>query len=231
MVLVSFLSFFFALSYNRTGYNQREKISKALKSRGSAIQTALNEFNLQAKSLSKPTLRWTELVDVMFIGELDLWKDCRTDVRRNDWAKPENRRAMALYFRLLRAKEEIVRVNVEIRRQITFMVDEYRDYQVAASRLQSSNRTLAAEIAMRCSYIQDRNAQVMAYFSALASKRGFTGKLTVGRRVRRAVDEMAMDAFPYWYDINEVSSSEAANDSDGEQSELEDLLVQFTDTL
>jgi hypothetical protein len=48
------------------------------------------------------------------LAEFDLLRDTRQDIRQFPWAQPLNREAMNLSFGIKRAKEEILRLNVEI---------------------------------------------------------------------------------------------------------------------
>jgi len=111
-----------------TGYKLRRQISKALQRRSEAIKKALNRYNTQAARLTPPRspLTWKEIVDFTFIGEFDLLRYSRADIRAELWVKPARREATTKYFKLSRAREELVRLNVEIRRLRTFISDEAR---------------------------------------------------------------------------------------------------------
>ena len=57
-------------------------------------------------------------------------------------------------FGLKRAKEEIRCLNVEIRRLLTFLYDDYVDHYLAVSRHIMTDPSLAHEISLRWSYRQ-----------------------------------------------------------------------------
>ncbi|KAJ7823341.1 hypothetical protein B0H14DRAFT_3146087 [Mycena olivaceomarginata] len=111
-------------------YKMREKISKALRTRAEAIRTALEKYNSAAAQLNPPwnRLTWAAVIDTVALADFDLLRDTTTDIRKLPWANPADREAMVLYFGTLRAKEEIYRLNIEIRRVITFMADDHVDY-------------------------------------------------------------------------------------------------------
>lgn len=111
------------------GYKLRKHIAKALQARSQAIKTALANYNAAAAALSPPRqqLTWDEVVEYAFLADFDLLRDTRQDIRTRDWAKPSGRALMDTYFKIERAKEEITRLNVEIRRLVTYIVDE-RDF-------------------------------------------------------------------------------------------------------
>ena len=62
------------------------------------------------------------------IGEFDLLRDTRQDIRKLPWTDPSRREAARLYFGIKGSKVEIQRLNVEITRIITFAIDEHVDF-------------------------------------------------------------------------------------------------------
>src|SRR5271156_5544293 len=101
-------------------------ISNALKARSRAIRTALDRYNIAATALVPPRqlLDWEQVVEYAFLSDFDLLRDTRQDIRNRPWATPAARLAMDQSFKLRRAKEEIKRLNIEIRRFATYMRDE-----------------------------------------------------------------------------------------------------------
>ena len=98
------------------GYSLRKHIGKALKAHSQAIRTGLTKYNSAAAELQPPhdELSWDEVVEYAFLADFDLLRDTRQDIRKRPWATPAARLTMDSYFKILRAKEEIVRLNVEI---------------------------------------------------------------------------------------------------------------------
>ena len=115
-----------ALLTQFAGYKMRKHISKALQSHSQAIRTALGRYNSAARLLPTPRrqLDWKEVVKYTFLADFDLLRDARQDVSGRPWATPAGRLAMDLYFKIERAREEITRLNVEIRRVATYIRDE-----------------------------------------------------------------------------------------------------------
>ncbi|KAJ7451074.1 hypothetical protein FB451DRAFT_1284595 [Mycena latifolia] len=91
-----------------------------------AIKTAIEQYNSAAATLDVPRepLSWEEVVDYTFLSDFDLLRFARTDIASEGWAQPAGREAMDQYFKLLRADEEIKRLNIEIPRLVTYMRDE-----------------------------------------------------------------------------------------------------------
>ncbi|KAI6007111.1 hypothetical protein EDD15DRAFT_2190723 [Pisolithus albus] len=132
-----------------TGYKLRKHIAKALKARSSAIRTALDRFNTAARACSppRPQLTFEEVVEYTFLADFDLLRNAtREDISQRPWASPAARAAMDQYFKVCRAEEEIRRLNVEIRRIITYLCDEDRYMRACIAELQVSHPPLAHQV-------------------------------------------------------------------------------------
>lgn len=104
----------------------RKHIAKALQARSKAVRKALERYNRAAAKLRPPRrhLVWEEIVEYAFISEFDLLRDSRNDPRRHLWSTPEGRQAFTLHQRIQRAREEIARLDIEVRRVATHLHDE-----------------------------------------------------------------------------------------------------------
>ncbi|THH14606.1 hypothetical protein EW146_g5748 [Bondarzewia mesenterica] len=69
-----------------------------------------------------------QVLDYTCIGEFNLLRETCTDIQNLPWAQPVNRAATILYLNLLHAREEIVRLNVEIHRLRTLIYDEHWEF-------------------------------------------------------------------------------------------------------
>ncbi|PPQ92071.1 hypothetical protein CVT25_007241, partial [Psilocybe cyanescens] len=118
------------LGMSGVGYKLREKISKSLKTRADAIQSALKCYNEMASLMVPqwPALSWESVIAAVNLADFNLLQDSRQNVLNMDWAQPANCEGMVMYFQIKRAKEEIVRLNVEIRRLLTFLYDDHVDH-------------------------------------------------------------------------------------------------------
>jgi len=147
-------SVFFSLIFDSNimipGYSLRKHIAKALKARSQAIRTSLLKYNLAAADLNppRPFLAWEDVVEYAFLADFDLLRDTRQDVRSRPWATPAGRMAMDSYFKLQRAEEEIIRLNIEIPRLATFMRDENTYLCNKQVEIQASNPALAHQISI-----------------------------------------------------------------------------------
>ncbi|KIM50488.1 hypothetical protein SCLCIDRAFT_85842, partial [Scleroderma citrinum Foug A] len=82
-----------------------------------AIRKAITQYNIQAAALHPPwaPISWKDITQYTFLGEFDLLWHTREDIRECLWVRPAIREATAKFFKFCRAKEEITRLNVEIR--------------------------------------------------------------------------------------------------------------------
>ncbi|KAF8184030.1 hypothetical protein K438DRAFT_1599013, partial [Mycena galopus ATCC 62051] len=153
-----------------------------------ALRAAIARYNDAASALTPPRehLGWEEVVEKAFLADFDLLRDARQDIRQEPWALPAGRAAMEQHFKILRAKEEIERLNVEIRRFVTYMVDEEAFLWREENTLREEGEAgLAHQV---CALRMERarfSAIHMARLTKLSKLAGFTGSLSPGNSVSR----------------------------------------------
>ncbi|KAI0043338.1 hypothetical protein FA95DRAFT_1584139 [Auriscalpium vulgare] len=172
----------YTYSYLTTGYKLRTHIATALKRRSAAIRSALDKYNTQARRLvpPRPILSWKEVVDYSFLGEFDLLREARTDIRREKWADPAHRDLLLQHLELLRAREELLRCDNEIRRLRTHIRDEAEDYQRAIADTSLSDPALAAEIGRRWDLRRAINMIHERRLAAILKSPGYSGRHDLG---------------------------------------------------
>ncbi|KAJ7150432.1 hypothetical protein C8R43DRAFT_887401 [Mycena crocata] len=154
--------------------------------RAEAIHRALQAYNKAADSLNPPRerLSFAEVINKTSLAEFDLLRDTRQDIRDQLWTQPARREAGVLYYGLKRSKEEIVRLNIEMCRLITSMLDEHVDYSRAISSTIVTDPPLAALLADTT--LPSRISASICRRLALMSKlTGFSGSLFPGEREGR----------------------------------------------
>jgi hypothetical protein len=168
-------------------YKLREKISKALKTRGEAIRKALKRYNSAAVTLNppRPRLTWHAVINSASLAEFDWLKETQQDIRDLPWAQPLRREAMVLYFGLKRAEEEKSRLHVEIRRLVTSMYDDHVDYYHAIAANLIPNPTLAHLLQTQWSYRTRINTAIAARLAKTSGLKGFAGSLFPGEHEGR----------------------------------------------
>ncbi|KAJ6456755.1 hypothetical protein C8R45DRAFT_943578 [Mycena sanguinolenta] len=184
------------LGMSGIGYNLRDKISKAMKTRADAIRRALQAYNDAAGALNPPRerLTWADILRTTALAEFDLLRETRHDIRLQAWTNPARRQAMVLYFGIKRAKEEIQRLNVEICRLISFMYDEHIDYYRAVASNIISAPVLAQELSTRWLNASRISTSISKRLVTTSQLVGFSGSLFPRQRVGR--DENVADGVP-----------------------------------
>lgn len=218
------------------GYKLREKITKSLKTRADAIQSALKRYNEAAASMvpPRPALTWETVVKAVDIADFDILKDTRQDIRILEWAQPANREGMVMYFQIKRAKEEINRLNVEIRRLLTFLYDDHVDHFRAIHANKTLNPSLSHEIFLRWQYRSKIHEEIVKRILQTSKLVGFSGSLFYGQRKGRDVSLNADIPPPSWVtilgitqvevDITDVDDSAFDNEDDADTDGFVDLL-------
>jgi hypothetical protein len=115
------------------------------------------------------------VVEYTFLADFDLLRDTRQDIRTRPWATPAARLAMDSYFKVLRAAEEVERLNIEIPRLTTFMRDEQAYLVAKEMELATTDPILAHQVQI---YRMQRGRFIghhTAILNQLAALPGFTG--------------------------------------------------------
>ncbi|KAK1215260.1 hypothetical protein PQX77_022136 [Marasmius sp. AFHP31] len=216
------------LNMSGVGYKQREKISQALRARAKAIQTALDAYNEAALLMDppRPALQWKDVLDMATVADFDLLRDTELDLTHVPWAQPGHRECVRLHFGLKRSREEITRLNVEISRLMTFMVDEHADYHHAAIRAREENRTdIAAELEHRKEVSTEINGHIAIRLLQTSELEGFCGTLIPGEHKHRdpAITDSA--PLPPWAAmVLGLSRNTDAYHMDGPTTNVSDIL-------
>ena len=155
-----------------------------MKARSVAIRTALTKYNEAAALLFPPRspLSWEEVVEYAFLSDFDILRDTREDIRLRPWATPAARLAMDGHFKLLRAEEEILRLNVEIRCFATFIRDEAQ-YLQTMEQQNHDKPTLAFHIHMKGMERGRYDALHTKIINQITQLKGFTGDVLYGTRI------------------------------------------------
>ncbi|KAF7295733.1 hypothetical protein HMN09_01115300 [Mycena chlorophos] len=123
LLIIQRLLEFTKMNQSGTSYNLRMHLSKSMQVRSKTIRSAIVDFNRVGalQDLPVPPLDWEDVVEITFLSDFDLLRDHSADIRNCRWARPAYRTLMHRYFKTVRAREEIIRLNVEIRRVLTWM--------------------------------------------------------------------------------------------------------------
>ncbi|KAJ7018839.1 hypothetical protein C8F04DRAFT_1214492 [Mycena alexandri] len=205
-----------------TGYKLRKHIAKALQARSKGVKSALDTYNTAAAALSPPRtpLTWDQIVDYAFLSDFDLLREGREDICDEPWAQPGGRLAMDQHFKLLRADEEIARLNLEIPRFITYMADEEAFLIHHEGRLRDNGNTVLAHQV----WLQRRergrfHALHMDRLVKLSKEPGFTASLLRGVSVNKEREVPAPPARNEDDDVEMPAATSAPREDGGEEEE------------
>ncbi|KAJ7155575.1 hypothetical protein C8R43DRAFT_1000468 [Mycena crocata] len=222
------------MNMSGTGYKLRKHIAKALQSRSRAVKTALTNYNAAAANLNPPraALTWEQVVEYAFLSDFDLLRDGRDDIRQETWATPAGRLAMDMYFKIERSDEEIVRLNIEIRRFVTYMRDEDGFLWRQEQKIRREHGAAIAHQVRRYRMRQGRfNEDHRDRLFRLSKVPGFTGTLEAGTPVNkeRLAGEVASAQLspPSPPPMEPPESDPESSDSDSEE-EADAVAEQFT---
>ncbi|KAG1881001.1 hypothetical protein F4604DRAFT_1879890 [Suillus subluteus] len=176
-----------------TGYKLRKHIAKALQTRSAAIRSALNTYNNIASAMFPPRqiLKWDEVVEYAFLADFDLLRNARVDVSQTPWSSPAARSAMDLHFKMCRAQEEISRLNVEVRRLVTYIRDEDIYLQVCEDQLKATSPALAHQVAIHRNIRGRFNSRHLKCLHDISKLPGFSGTVVPGVSARTGPGESA----------------------------------------
>jgi hypothetical protein len=93
-----------------------------------------------------PRLEWNQLMNYTVISEFELLKYSQShkDITTEPWSQPLNREMTKKFFKILRAHEEMIWVNIKARR--LSIQDEHLMFEREIASVQESQPMLAAKI-------------------------------------------------------------------------------------
>ncbi|KAK6980891.1 hypothetical protein R3P38DRAFT_2579313, partial [Favolaschia claudopus] len=97
-----------------------------------------------------------------------------------------------------RAKEEIQRLNVEIIRIVTFLIDEHNDYYRAIAQNLIPNPSLATELQRRWRHSARISATICKRIASTSGMVGFSGSIFPTQRIGRNTHLGEGIPPPYW---------------------------------
>jgi hypothetical protein len=164
-----------------SGYKLRKHIAKALQARSKGVRSVLDRYNDAAVMLSPPRMQlsWEQIVDYAFLADFNLLREGREDIRTEPWAQAAGRLAMDQHYKLLRADEELTRLNIEIPCLITYMVDEEQFLVYHEGRLQAEGKAaLAHQLKVQRVDRVCFNSVHVECLTKLSREEGFTASLS-----------------------------------------------------
>lgn len=201
-----------------SGYKMRTQLTKALQKRCKTIRRAVADYNKAALALDPPRepLEYTTVSHYAFIEEFAFLKDTRNDIRDKPWAKPLYREMLKLRHRIARAKEEILRCNVETCRLHTAISDENLLFSRVLARLKAVDDPLLGPAHDFITRRRAVNAALMKRIKQIHSLPEFSGNKTRGVSVNAVQLPSSLSNEP------ETSSSPPRNDGTESDSDIDE---------
>lgn len=190
----------------------RTHIAKALKSRSKAIRTAVDRYNAAAGRLVPPRagLDIKTVLEYVFLGQFDLLRDSRFSVQEKPWTRAAEREAAVQFFKLRRSQEELVRLDVEVRRLAAYIADaEARIVQTIAD-LRATDAPLAHQLHKREVTFFLINLVHRARLNEIMLMRGLDDGFMVGSMLGEGVEAVDRNGDS---DDNEGSGDETSEDA------------------
>ncbi|KAI6142083.1 hypothetical protein BKA82DRAFT_28431 [Pisolithus tinctorius] len=209
------------MNQSGTGYKLHKHIGKALQTCSAAIRAALSQYNAAAKVLGHRTLEFEEVVEYTFLADFDLLRDTWKDISTCPWVSPTAHLAINMYFKLCQAEEEVVHLNVEIHRVVTYLIDKDRYLQACEALYQDTNPTLAYQISRYRAIHSQFTPLHLRTLEKISHLPGFRGTLTPGISVSHGPGDSAH--VPQQVPIWSILSSPPICTDDGEEEANEDL--------
>ena len=156
-----------------------------------AVRNALERYNKLAMKQSppRPVLQYNEVLSYATLGDFDLLKHSQHDVLARPWSNTMHRQMAVKYFKLLRAHEEINRLNVEVRRLQAWVDNETTEIERIATEISPQNPLLSAELRALFHRQQRVNIQHQLRLQCIYDLEGYLGVRPVVEHERGGVDE------------------------------------------
>ncbi|KAE9398022.1 hypothetical protein BT96DRAFT_995208 [Gymnopus androsaceus JB14] len=148
-LLVAWMFEMARLNVSSTGYKMRKHIGQSLKNRSKSIQSAIVSYNEAAAALNPPRqkITWDQIVDFSYLSEFDILRDT-----------PE---------------EELSRVHVEVKRLLTYIVDEEKEVCDKAREVEADDPALALQLRLYWREQSRFNALHRSCLFAITKLKGF----------------------------------------------------------
>ena len=197
----------------------------------------MKNYNKAAAPLDPPCepLTWTSVLQAATLADFDLLWDARKDICTLPWTEPSRCEAMSLYFSIKHAHKEIQRLNVEICRLLTFMIDDHADFHRAIANILFVNPSLAAYLSHEWQQRNEINTHIAYHLHQTSQLVGFSSSLEPGQRVGCAATCNTSVPLPDWAITLRLQQGLSQHFGDEESATQGDAnieaVVQFMETL
>ncbi|RDX41997.1 hypothetical protein OH76DRAFT_1458975 [Lentinus brumalis] len=172
------------MNISHTAYKIRTQIAKSLQRRSKAIRAAVNAYNKAAAALKnpRPPLDWSKVTHYAFLEEFELLRDTRNDLAGKRWAETTTRPIIKKARRIARAREEIRRCNIEVRRVHSAIIVENEELETAVRKSRDERNPIWGALVDYATRRRRVNARLLAIIGHIYDLPGFSGHRTPGVR-------------------------------------------------
>ena len=172
------------------GYKLRTQMAKKLQKRSKAIRRAISTYNKAAKALTppRPTLAWTDVSHYGLVEQYALLKASNPTLGTREWTQPVFRDMLKSRRRIARAREEILRCNVETRRLHTSIYDDTAHFKNVLQTLRDANSPTYGAVAAFARRRNRVHKVLLKRVYQIQALVGFTGESSRGVHVDRNGD-------------------------------------------
>ena len=148
------------------------------------IRSATEAYNRAARALNppRPSLDWSQVSHYTFLDEFNLLRNTRHDISTAPWANPVVREAIKKFLCVCRAREEINRCNIEVRRLFTLIYNENARFDTIITELDFNSNIILGATKEHCLRRHRVNSLLLEWIESVFSLDGFTGSKTLGFR-------------------------------------------------
>ena len=172
-----------------------------------------------------PPVTWEEITEYTFVGEFDLLRITRSDIRKEKWTQQAYRAAAVTYFKTCRAREELQRLNIEVRRLQAFIREEAAHMDTVIERLSVDNPSLADELRYRWTLCSSINSLHLQRLRQLECQPYYTGSRELEVNVGNvAVFQLGSVS----HSLEEEDQMAAENEQDQEFETVADFVANIT---
>ena len=166
------------------GYKARTHLAKSLQTRCKTIRSATEAYNRATRALDppQPPLDWTQVSHYSFLNEFNLLRNTCHDISNAPWANPVVREAIKKHLRVRRAREEIDRWNIKVRRLFTSIYNEDQKLNNVLKVLVDKDNLILGATREYCTRCHRVNAFLLERIKCIFSLDGFIGTSTPGSR-------------------------------------------------
>ncbi|HEV7736205.1 MAG TPA: hypothetical protein VGO47_02385 [Chlamydiales bacterium] len=168
----------------------------------------------------RASLDVAQVLDHVFLAEFDLLRHSRYNVQELPWTRSVAREAQMVYFKIQRAKEEVIRLNVEVRRLQTYMRNEERFLEQQVEELRTGDLELPLQLQSKLTHFRALNKVHYNRIRQIHKLAIFSGVVTCG--IHKGMTQDTLEETEIGDEVE--AEVDDGSDVDSEHDEMHDLL-------